>query len=62
MLGSTGRCNKYMRGYRIYSSPEAMVKNDANIVGLLDVTLNLAKEMYSSGIFSMTQIKSVLEG
>ena len=51
-----------MCGYQISSSPEAMIKNDTKVVGLVDVALNLAKEVYSSGVISMSQIKSVLEG
>ena len=39
-----------------------MIKNDAKVVGLVHVVLNLAKEVYSSGVISMSQIKSVLEG
>ena len=62
VLGSRGKCNEYMCGYRISSSPEAMIKNDAKVVGLVHVALNLAKEVYSSGVISMSQIKSVLEG
>ena len=39
-----------------------MIKNDTKVVGLVDVALNLVKEVYSSGVISMSQIKSVLEG
>ena len=62
VLGSSGRCNKYMRGYRISSPPEAMIKNDAKVIELVDVAVNLAKEMYSSGVLSVSEIKRVLEG
>ena len=46
VLGSRGKCNEYMCGYRISSSPEAMIKNDAKVVGLVHVALNLAKEVW----------------
>ena len=51
-----------MRGYRISSSPEAMIKNDVKVIGLVDVAVKLAKEMYSSGVLSVSEIKRVLEG
>ena len=51
-----------MRGYRISSPPEAMIKNDAKVIGLVDVAVKLAKEIYSSGVLSVSEIKRVLEG